>query len=163
MLPSILTVALWSVTALAAEHQKRQATDAAQFTSAADQLISQYIPSTALPVLESAVSSAAKAASVTGDPLSLIYDGLLAASIPGWFSSAIPSAWSTQIAALESNINALRAKSTPTVIVITTTNSVGSTITTSSTSTIPSTTVTSTTTSGVNATTYVFRFCTLAQ
>lgn len=158
MLSSIFTLALLSFTALAAEQEKRQATNAAQFTSAADQLISQYIPSTALPVLESAVSSAASAASVAGEPLSLIYDGLLALSMPGWFSSAIPSAWSTQIAALESNINALRVKSTagggvPTVIAITTTNSAGSTITTSVTSTIPSTTVTSTTTSGVTATT----------
>jgi hypothetical protein len=150
MLSSVFTLALLGVTALAAE--KRQATNAAQFTSAADQLISQYIPSTALPALESAVSSAASAASVAGDPLSLIYDGLLAISMPGWFSSAIPSGMSTQIAALESNINALRATSPAggvTVVVITTTNAAGSTFTTSS--TISTTTIT--TTSGVTATT----------
>lgn len=150
MLSSIFVLALLSVNALAAE--KRQATDAAQFTSAADQLISQYIPSTALPALESAVSSAASAASVAGDPLSLIYDGLLAMSMPGWFSSAIPSDMSTQIAALESNINALRTTSTgggATVVVITTTNSAGSTFMTSS--TISTTTIT--TTSGVTAST----------
>jgi hypothetical protein len=155
MLSSIFTVALLSLTALAAEQERRQATDAAQFTAAADQLISQYIPSSALPALESAVSSAASAASVTGDPLSLIYDGLLAISMPGWFSSAIPSGWSTQIAALESNINALRATSTAggvTVVVITTTNSAGSTFTTTSTGSI----ATVTTTSGATATTYVF-------
>jgi hypothetical protein len=156
MLSSIFTVALLSLTALAAEQERRQATDAAQFTAAADQLISQYIPSSALPALESAVSSAASAASVTGDPLSLIYDGLLAISMPGWFSSAIPSGWSTQIAALESNINALRATSTAgegvTVVVITTTNSAGSTFTTTSTGSI----ATVTTTSRVAATTYVF-------
>jgi hypothetical protein len=158
MLSSFFTVALLSVTALAAEQEKRQATNAAQFTSAADQLISEYIPSTALSVLEAAVSSAASAASVTGDPKSLVYDGLLAISMPGWFSSAIPSAWATQIAALESNINALRAPSSvggggPIVIAITTTNSAGSTITTSVTSTGPASTVTTTTTSGVTATT----------
>ncbi|PMD48650.1 hypothetical protein L207DRAFT_521997 [Hyaloscypha variabilis F] len=152
MLFSIFTVALLSATALALEQGKRQATDAAQFTAAADQLISEYIPSTALPALESAVSSAASAASVTGDPLSLIYDGLLALSMPGWFSSAIPSGWKTQIAALESNINALRVPSnTGGVVIITTTNSKGSTFTTSSTSKLA--TVTATTTSGVTATT----------
>ncbi|KAE9376822.1 hypothetical protein N431DRAFT_436063 [Stipitochalara longipes BDJ] len=154
MLSSIFTLALLSTTALALEQGKRQATDAAQFTAAAEQLISEYIPSTALPALESAVSSAASAASVTGDPLSLIYDGLLAQSLPGWFSSAIPSGIATQIAALESNINALRAPSTAgsvTVVIITTTNSKGSTVTTSSTSTLA--TVTVTTTSGVTATT----------
>jgi len=158
MLSSIFTVALLTITALAVEQGKREATDAAQFTSAADQLISQYIPSTALPALESAVSAAASAASVAGSPSSLIYDGLLAMSMPGWFSSAIPSDMSTQIFALESKISALRATLSSggvTVIVITTTNSAGSTITTSSTSTIPSTTVTGTSTSGVTATTYV--------
>lgn len=158
MLPSIFTVALLSVTALAIEQGKRQAADASKFTSAADQLISQYVPSTALPALESAVSSAASAASVSGSPLSLIYEELLATSMPGWFSSAIPKDMSTQIFALESKISSLRAKATAggvTVIVITTTDSAGSTVTSSSTLTIPSTTVTSTTTSGVTATTYV--------
>jgi hypothetical protein len=154
MLPSIFTVALLSITVFATDQEKRQATDAAQFTAAADQLISEYIPSTALPALEAAVSSAASAASVAGDPLSLIYDGLLAVSMPGWFSSAIPSGMATQIAALESNINALRATSSAgsvTVVIITTTDAKGSTITTSSTSTLSTLTVT--TTSGVTATT----------
>lgn len=153
MLSSIFTVALLSLTALAAEQGKRQATNAAQFTAAADQLISEYIPSTApLLSLESAISSAASAASVTGDALSLIYDGLLATSMPGWFSSAIPSGMATQIAALESNINALRVPTSGsvTVVIITTTDSAGSTITTSSTSTLA--TLTITTTSGVTAT-----------
>jgi hypothetical protein len=124
MLSSIFTVALLGFTALAVEQEKRQATDAAQFTAAADQLISQYIPASAITALESAVSSAATAASVSGNALALIYDELLATSMDGWFSSAIPSAMSTQIAALESNIKALRAKPTAagvTVVVITTT------------------------------------------
>lgn len=196
MLFHLLAIALLGLTVSANQQLKRQATDAAQFTSAADQLISQYLPSTALPALESAVSSAASAAQVSGDPLSLIYEALLSSSVPGWFSSAIPSgknslplsmhnnratgyvvkdsriiahirflAWSTQIAALESNINALRASSTPggpilsASNVITTTNSAGSTITStispSSTGPISSTTITSTSVSGVIATAYV--------
>lgn len=89
MLAHFVATALLSLTVFALVEEKREATDAAQFTSAADQLISEYIPSTALPALESAVSSAASAASVTGEPLSLIYDALLAVSAPGWFSSAI--------------------------------------------------------------------------
>jgi hypothetical protein len=147
MLSSIITVALLSLTALATEQEKRQATDAARFTSAADELISEYLPSTALPALESVFSSAASAASVTGDAKSLIYEALLASSVPGWFASAVPSAWSTQIAALESNINALRPSAssgaTPVVIAVTTTDSKGSTFTTSVTST-PSVTETAT-------------------
>jgi hypothetical protein len=147
MLSSVITVALLSLTALATEQEKRQATDAAQFTSAADELISEYLPSTALTALESVFSSAASAASVTGDGKSLIYEALLASSVPGWFASAVPSAWSTQIAALESNINALRPSAssgaTPVVIAVTTTDSKGSTFTTSVTST-PSATGTAT-------------------
>ncbi|KAE8443084.1 hypothetical protein EG329_002407 [Mollisiaceae sp. DMI_Dod_QoI] len=163
MLAYIFGTALLSLTGAAQMKAKRQAPDSAQFTSAADQLISQYLPSTALPTLESAVSSAASVAQVTGEPLSLIYDALLANPIPGWFSSAVPSAWSTQIAALESDINALRATTTPggplipVKTVITTTNSMGSTITTtlSSASASPSnpTTAIGTSTSGVIATT----------
>jgi hypothetical protein len=150
MLFSLLTVALLGFTALAAEQEKRQATDAAQFTAAADQLISQYIPASAITALESAVSSAASAASVSGNALALIYDELLATSMDGWFSSAIPSAMSTQIAALESDINALRAKPTAggvTVVVITTTNSAGSTFTTTSTGSVVTVVVITTTNS----------------
>jgi len=155
MLSSIFTVALLASTGLAAVPEKRQATNAAQFTSAADELISKYIPSTALPALESAVASAASAASVAGEPLSLIYDGLLAMSMPGWFSSAIPAGASTQIEALASKINDLRPATAGgvTVIAVTTTDSTGSTVTSSSTSTFPSSTVVVTTTSGVTATT----------
>lgn len=91
MFVRLFSIGLLGLTVSANEHPKRQATDAAQFTSAADQLISQYLPSTALPALESAVSSAASAAQVTGDPLSLIYEALLSSSVPSWFSSAIPS------------------------------------------------------------------------
>ncbi|KAF8858112.1 hypothetical protein BDZ45DRAFT_407025 [Acephala macrosclerotiorum] len=160
MLAHIFATALLSLTVSALVEEKRQATGAAQFTSAADQLISEYIPSTALPALKSAISSAASAASVTGEPLSLIYDALLAVSAPGWFSSAV-SPWSTQIAALESNINALRATSStspggPIISagsVVTTTNSAGSTITStlspSSTGPTGTTVVTDTSTSGV--------------
>lgn len=95
MFAQLFAMALLSLTASANMEFKRQATDAAQFTSAANQLISQYIPATALPALESAVSSAASAASVTGEPLSLIYEALLANGVPGWFSSAIPSGKNT--------------------------------------------------------------------
>ncbi len=141
MLSSIFTLALLSGAAFAVEQEKRQATNAAQFTSAANQLISQYIPSSALPAFESAVISAAAAASVTGDPKSLIYEALLAGSTPEWFAAAVPAGYSTQIAALESNIDALRASPTPggsvvpVVVPVTTTDSAGSTITTSVTTT----------------------------
>ncbi|KUJ20254.1 uncharacterized protein LY89DRAFT_779047 [Mollisia scopiformis] len=163
MFARVLATAMLCLTVSANMQVKRQATDAAQFTSAADQLISQYIPSTALPALESAISSAASVAQITGEPLSLIYEALLSSSIPGWFSSAVPSAYSTQIAALESNINALRVTSTPggpllpVATVVTTTNSAGSAITTtlspSSTGPSSSATVTSTSITGLLTTT----------
>lgn len=147
MLSSIFTLALVSTTAFAIEQEKRQATDAGQFTSAASKIISQYIPSTALPGLESAVAAAASAASVSGDAASLLYSALLAESAPGWFKSAIPDGWSTQIAALEGSVDALRPTGAspggpivPVVIAITTTDSAGSTFTTSVTSTAPSAT-----------------------
>ena len=109
-----------------------------------------------LLALEAAISSAAGAASVAGDPFSLIYDGLLAINMPGWFSSAIPSDMATQIAALESNTNALRVTSTDgsvTVVIITTTDSEGRTLTTSSISTLSILSIANI--SGVTATTYV--------
>jgi hypothetical protein len=141
MFYSVFTVALLSSTAFAFP-EKRQATDAAQFTSAANQLISAYIPSTALPALESAVSAAASSAKITGDAASLIHDALLATSLPGWFVSAVPVGYSTQIAALESNINILRGTaaaatgpSVPVIITVTTTDSSGNTVTTSVTTT----------------------------
>jgi hypothetical protein len=96
---------------------------------------------------------------VAGEPLSLIYDALLAISLPGWFKSAVPSEWSTQFADLESGVNALRptpaaGQTVPIIIAVTTTDSAGSTFTTSVTTT-PSETgtiVTSTETSGVTTT-----------
>jgi hypothetical protein len=159
MLSSILIVALLSTTAFAAPQEKRQATDGAQFTSAANELVSKYLPSNILPALESSVSVAASAASVTGDASSLLYSALLASSIPAWFASAVPAAYTSQIAALEGDISALRGPAStsgsggliPVVVAITTTNSAGSTYTTSSTSGIA--TVTSTT--GGVTTTYV--------
>jgi hypothetical protein len=150
MLSSILTVALLSTAAFAVPQEKRQATDAAQFTSAANELVSKYIPSGILPALESSVSSAASVAKVTGDPKSLIYDALLASSIPSWFASAVPTDYSSQIAALEGDISALRGPAStsggglvPIVVPVTTTDSAGSTYTTSVTS--GTATVTSTT------------------
>ena len=152
MLSSIFAVALLSTAALAVPQERRQATDPAQFTSAASQLISKYIPSAALPELESSVSSAASVARVTGEAKSLIYDALLASSIPGWFVSGVPAGFSSQIAALEGDISALRGPAStpggglvPVVIAVTTTNSAGSTYTTSSTNSVAATTVTSTT------------------
>jgi hypothetical protein len=150
MLSSILTVALLSTATFAVPHEKRQATDGAQFTSAANELVSKYIPSGDLSALESSVSSAASVAKVTGDAKSLIYDALLSSSIPGWFASAVPAGYSSQIAALEGDISALRGPAStsgggfvPVVVPVTTTDSAGSTYTTSVTS--GTATVTSTT------------------
>ena len=150
MLSSVLTVALLSTAVFAIPQEKRQATDAAQFTSAANELVSKYIPSAAFAALESTVSSAASVAQVTGDAKSLIFNALLASSAPGWFVSAVPAGYSSQIAALEGDISALRGPAStsggglvPVVVPVTTTDSAGSTYTTSVTS--GTATVTSTT------------------
>lgn len=157
MLSSIFTVALLSTTAFAAAQEKRQATDAAQFTLAANELISKYIPSGAFTALEASVSSAASAAKVTGDASSLIFDALLASSIPAWFASAVPADYSSQISALEGDISALRGPAStsgsgglvPVVIAVTTTNSAGSTYTTTETTSASATTTVTSTTGGV--------------
>ncbi|KAH6718931.1 hypothetical protein BKA61DRAFT_570981 [Leptodontidium sp. MPI-SDFR-AT-0119] len=140
---STLTLALLSVTSFALAQEKRQATDEAQFASAASAVIASYIPATVLPGLESAVSSAAAAASITGDAKSLLYSALLAESAPAWLGSAIPAEYSSQFAALEGTIEVLRPSATgaspggliiPVIIPVTTTDSSGNTITTSVTS-----------------------------
>jgi len=140
MFSPILAVALLSSMHFASANEKRQATDDASFTAAAEALIDTYIPSSLLPEIESRVSSAASVAGVAGSPMSLLYDGVLAVSVPGWLESAIPSQWSTQFAALESGVNALRptppaGPTIATVVAVTTTDSAGSTFTTSFTST----------------------------
>lgn len=126
--------------------EKRQATNGEQFTAAANQLISAYIPSSALPALQSAISSAANAAKVTGDPSSIINSALLATELPEWFMSAVPSAYSSQLAALESNIDALRGTVglpvVPIVIATTTTDSDGKTVVSTYTTSGPASTTT---------------------
>ena len=146
---SITTVVVLLSASLVTAEEKRQVTDKAQFTSAAEQLVSQYIPSSALKVLEASVSSAASSKHIAGEPISLIYDALLAISLPAWFTAAVPSAYSTQLAALEGEISSLRAGTSsvsgPAIIVVTSTGASG--------------TVTKTSTSGVTATRYNLLHC----
>lgn len=75
-----------------------------------DSLISSFIPLEVLSELAVSVSLAAAAASITGDPTSLIYSALEDASPPGWFVSAIPATYTAQMNSLESSINVLRAE-----------------------------------------------------
>jgi hypothetical protein len=113
----------------------------AEFSAAASQLISDYIPQSAFAILESSIAIAASSASVSYKNVeSLIYSAFLAPNIPAWFNSAIPSAYSTQLFQLEADISSLRAAATqaagattPVVVIIpvTTTDSTGSTFTTS--------------------------------
>ncbi|TEA16512.1 hypothetical protein C8034_v010201 [Colletotrichum sidae] len=116
---------------------------AAGFTSAADALISAYIPAPEWEALTSAVGSAAGAAGVTQDAKNLIYSALKATEAPEWFAAAVPTAYSSQYAALESAIDSLRPTVTvtvpggvPTVIAVTTTDENGNTITASVSTTV---------------------------
>lgn len=75
-----------------------------------DALISSYIPPDVLSELAASVGAAAAAASVTGDPTSLIYSALEGgASPPPWFASAVPATYAPQMSTLEADINALLA------------------------------------------------------
>lgn len=107
---------------LGAEYVHCQETDSAQYTSAASKLISQFIPASYFSVLASSIAPAASAAGITFAPTdvtSIIYSALEANNQPGWFSSAVPTAFVTRIAALESDLSALRTQiksSTGTVV-----------------------------------------------
>ncbi|CAK7267611.1 hypothetical protein SEPCBS119000_002642 [Sporothrix epigloea] len=128
--------------------------DNAQLQNEAASLISIYVPSAVYSQLTASVASAASAASVTGDPASLFLSAVLATPPPAWFTSAVPTYYSSNIIALESALSTLRdagfittdtktatatATSTgETLVTAQTTNSHGSTITTSYTSTLHS-------------------------
>ena len=126
-------------------HERDPAANQADFTAAANALISSYIPAKDWPVLTASVGAAASSASVTGDVSSLIYSALEASPRPAWFQSAIPTQYAGNIQTLESAIDAIRPTAAatpgvavPTVITTTTTNSAGSVVTTTlSTSVIP--------------------------
>ncbi|KAJ9647957.1 hypothetical protein H2201_001324 [Coniosporium apollinis] len=100
-LTSFLLIAL--APAALAREVKRQAIDEAAFSSAAGQLISLYIP----PSVASAIYSAASAASVTGDPNSIIQSALTATASPTWLT-AVPTEYQPNLNSLDSEISALR-------------------------------------------------------
>lgn len=131
MYTSIATLALLSSALAAPAVQERQATDGGSFTAAADQLISAYLPSTVLDGLIAGASSAAAAASVTGDINALIYSAFRDQGLPDWFRGAIPTAYSSNIAALESGIDALRGTVglVPYVVAVPTVDGNGATVT----------------------------------
>lgn len=103
-------------------------TDEVAFSSAAGQLISLYIP----PSVASAIYSAATAASVTGDPNSIIQSALTATASPIWLT-AVPTEYQSNLNALDSEISALRGAAATGIPgadrVTTMTNSAGSAIT----------------------------------
>ncbi|KZF26272.1 hypothetical protein L228DRAFT_8831 [Xylona heveae TC161] len=106
----------------------------AAFSSAADQLISLYIPPTVAVPIAVAIQSALSL--TTGDINSVVHSALTAATPPP-FLSAIPSKYSSNVEALESAISELRGVASTGISgaprIITTTNSAGSTIVTTST------------------------------
>ncbi|KAK2045887.1 hypothetical protein LZ31DRAFT_230144 [Colletotrichum somersetense] len=141
MKSAIFSLALAAKLVAANPIEARQASDAPAFTQAANALISAYIPEGQWSSLTSAFGSAASAAGVTGDVKSYVFSVLKATSTPSWFLAAIPTAYVSQYAALESAIESLRSTAAagtpvPTVIAITTTDSEGNAITTSLSATI---------------------------
>ena len=128
---SAIIAGLLSV-AYAADLARRDA--ASDFTAAADDLISSYIPSDKWNVLTASIGPAASSASVTGEVSSIIFSALKATDPPQWFEDAIPSEFREEVSALESAIDNLRPVET--VVKVTTTDGNGNTITTEVSTTI---------------------------
>lgn len=141
MYKSIATFALLSSVLAAPVIEERQATDGESFTAAANNLISAYLPQSVLPELIGKASEAAAAASVTGDINQLINSALLDHGLPEWFRTAVPEAWQSNIAALESGIDALRGTVglVPYVVAVPTVDGNGATITNQVTTFVPPT------------------------
>jgi hypothetical protein len=73
-----------------------QETDNAKYTSAGSKLISQFIPVSNFSILESNIAFSVSAAGIAFAPanvMSINYLVLEANSQPGWFSSAVPTAF----------------------------------------------------------------------
>ncbi len=83
-----------------------------KFNSAADKLVSEYIPTSVYDSLSSPVMSAASAASVTGDFKDILPSALRESSVPGWLESAWPTKYSSQYMALTSGVGHLRGAAT---------------------------------------------------
>lgn len=77
-----------------------------------DSLISEYIPTGVLSELAVSVSSAAAAASITGNPTSLIFSALDGSSRPAWFASAVPATYTAQMSTLEAEIDIMKGVAT---------------------------------------------------
>jgi hypothetical protein len=64
-----------------------KASNGAEFSAAASELISEYIPQSAFAVLEPSIAVAASRVSISYSNVeSLIYSAFLATSIPAWFN-----------------------------------------------------------------------------
>ncbi|KAI9716434.1 MAG: hypothetical protein M1812_005329 [Candelaria pacifica] len=114
--------------------QSAVATDPAQFSSAANQLISLYLPPSVGVPIAVAIQSAASAAGVTGDINSIVNSALMATKAPP-FLTAVPTQYATNVAALQGAISSLRGVASASSIsgaarVITSTNSAGRAIVT---------------------------------
>lgn len=95
-----LTALTW-----ASEDLKRQVsiTNAAEFSSAASQLISLYLP----PSVQSALALvASEAGSITSDISAAVESALTATSPPPWLN-AVPAEYSSNLASLESAVSTL--------------------------------------------------------
>jgi hydroxymethylglutaryl-CoA reductase len=130
---SLLLATLLSTAVTASDLARRDA--ASDFSLAAGDLISSYIPSDKWSALTASVGPAASSASVTGDITSVIYSALMATDPPQWFENAIPAEFKEEVSALESAIDDLRPVET--VVQVTTTDSNGSTVTTEVSTTVP--------------------------
>jgi hypothetical protein len=108
-----LAIALLSSTVLAQNPPAPTTPPSPEFEAAVSALIASYIPSSILIPLGAAVQSAASAAGVTGS-LPDIIDSALGAPTPPTWLTAIPTEFQSNIAALETAIESLKAGATMT-------------------------------------------------
>jgi hypothetical protein len=109
----LLTVTLLSALAAASPHEKRQGFNLSQFFSAANELISNYVPQSVFSQIAPAIGSAASEAGVQFTNVeALITSAIQASEVPSWFTSAIPQQYQSQIGALGSAVGSLRPAAT---------------------------------------------------
>ncbi|KAI9815899.1 MAG: hypothetical protein M1832_005210 [Thelocarpon impressellum] len=108
MQSKILALALLSSTVLAApQNERRQATNPADFSSAVAQLITAYIPQSAVIPIGAAIQSAAAASGISA-PIDVLVASALAEPTPPAYLTAIPSQYANNVNSLAGAISSLR-------------------------------------------------------
>ncbi|MCJ1223603.1 hypothetical protein MMC12_000246 [Toensbergia leucococca] len=148
----LLPLALLASTATA-QINASTITNTAEFSAAANQIVSDFIPPSIVVAVGVAVQSAASVASITGDINSIVQSALTAATPPP-FLTAIPSEYQSNVQGIESAISSLRqaVSSTSTTSMMPNATANGTLVTMTNSAGMPYTTLIAATGTGVNGT-----------